>query len=355
MKTLKEIFKRIILVYKMYFGKKNKITNYNQKNIYIFLAADYRNLGDVAITYAQKKFLQDNFEGFNVVEIPAQDTISYILDLKKNIKQQDIITIVGGGNMGNIYEYYEAIRRVIIRTFKKNLIISFPQTIDFTNDKKGDFSKKLTKRTINKCKNIIIFAREKNSYEIMKKLFKCPVFLAPDIVLYLSKYEYITSTNKNKKNIGICFREDKEKNKTGKELRKKIIKELNNTENFTTYLEENDFKYEERYELLMALIKKISSFEYVVTDRLHAMIFAFLTNTKCYFIDNSNHKISETKKTWLPQTNNIIQIKSREDIKKITKEKLNEKNEVYLNLQNEFEKMKKIIYSYCKEEKNGDK
>ncbi|WP_338587256.1 polysaccharide pyruvyl transferase family protein [Clostridium baratii] len=354
MRYIKEYIKRILSFIKINFGNKERIINYEKKNIYIFLAADYRNMGDVAITYAQKNFLKDYFSDFNIIEIPAEKTISYIYDIKKHIKKDDIITLVGGGNMGNIYEYYENLRRLVIRTFKNNMIISFPQTIDFTNDKDGEFSMTLSSKVISNHKNIVIFAREENSYNIMKNTFECPVFLAPDIVLYLINDKKIINNN-IRKNVGACFRNDKEKSKLSLEITNSIINNISNIEYFTTYLDEDKFKYDKRYDILISLIKRISTFDYVITDRLHAMIFSFLTNTRCYFIDNSNNKISQTKKTWLSKSNNIIEIKNKEDIRCIVNKKEKNGEEILLNLNNEFEKMKNIIISYYrgKEVKNG--
>jgi len=39
---------------------KNTKIDGTKKQVYIFLAADYGNLGDVAITYAQTKFLKEH-------------------------------------------------------------------------------------------------------------------------------------------------------------------------------------------------------------------------------------------------------------------------------------------------------
>ena len=346
MKYLKEVIKRIKLQLEIYFFKKNKL-NYSDKNIYFFLAADYGNLGDVAITYAQKKFLEDNFNEYTVFEIPADKTLSYIKDIKKNIKKDDIVTIVGGGNLGNIYEYYEGLRRLIIRTFKNNLIVSFPQTIDFTDDEKGKFSKKLTINDINNHKNIIVFARENNSYRKMKEIFNCPVYLAPDIVLYLCNDKDIIDIDKTKcGEVGTCFRDDKEINKNVMSLRSAVIDQNNNSESFTTYIEKEKFKYSDRYDTLFALIKKVASYDYVITDRLHAMIFSFLTKTKCYYLDNSNHKISQTKKTWLANEENIIEL-DKETIINNEVKKFN--YDVYAVLKNEFDEMRKeIIKDYGK-------
>jgi len=100
-------FNKIWIEYKI-LKSKYKLNNVKKedKKIFIFLAADYRNMGDVAITYAQKKFLEDTFVGYKVIEVPADKTLDYIKPIKAIINKDDIVTTIGGGNMGDIYEYY---------------------------------------------------------------------------------------------------------------------------------------------------------------------------------------------------------------------------------------------------------
>ncbi|WP_423202829.1 polysaccharide pyruvyl transferase family protein [Morganella morganii] len=57
---------------------------------------------------------------------------------------------------------------------------------------------------------------------------------------------------------------------------------------------------------------KFSNSKLVVTDRLHGMIFAFITNTPCLVIRNSNHKIEETYKNWISNFNYIKLINDQE-------------------------------------------
>ena len=234
--------------------------------------------------------------------------MEYLKDIKRNIKSHDIITIVGGGNMGNIYENYEELRRLVIKTFKNNFIVSFPQTIDFSNDSEGNKSLNKSKKIINKHKNILVLAREQKSYEKMKKEFNCKVELVPDIVFSL-KNKLNFGEIKRTENIGICFRDDKEKNNGIEIYKDKIIKNIDNYEFFSTYIGD-DLIYENRYVTLKKLLEKIATYRYIITDRLHAMIFAYLTDTPCYFFDNSNKKISETYKTWLTKCKNIHEVKN---------------------------------------------
>ena len=316
------------------------------KKIFIFLAADYRNMGDIAITYAQKMFLDDKFNDYEIIEIPADKTLDYIKPVRNILNENDIITIIGGGNMGDIYEYYENLRRIVINNFKKNLIVSFPQTIDFSDTKKGRKSLKKTIKVIKKHNRIIISARELNSYNKMCSYFgKDKVILVPDIVLYLKNKININEEEKIK--IGICFREDKEEDKNKIEIKNKLIEALKeyDVEKFDTYLQEN-FCYESRYETLKCLLRKISKFKIVYTNRLHAMIFAYLTNTKCIFIDNSNKKISNTYNTWIKDNNNIAELSNIENaIKAIKVNTLKDIN----NLDKEFDKFSNEIKLKLKE------
>lgn len=325
---------------KIMFGKE-KISNdlYKKGIVYIFLAADYGNLGDIAITYAQRKFLEKTFKNYNIVEIPLNKTLVMLKNIKKHIRRHDIVTIVGGGNMGNIYEYYEELRRLVISSFRRNFVISFPQTIDFTDDKKGVRSLNKTKRVINKHKNIMIIARENKSYERMKKEFNCKIELFPDIVFSLKNNIEFNGIG-NREKIGVCFRDDKENNINIIKCKKEILKKLNNYDSFSTYIGDN-FEYENRYEILFNLLKKIASYKFIITDRLHALIFSYLTDTPCFFFDNSNNKISQTYKTWLLNDKNIIELDKKNYM--LDFDKKIDKTVKQCNLDMEFDKLEKTI------------
>jgi len=341
-------FNKIWIEYKI-LKSKYKLNNVKKedKKIFIFLAADYRNMGDVAITYAQKKFLEDTFVGYKVIEVPADKTLDYIKPIKAIINKDDIVTTIGGGNMGDIYEYYELLRRLVINKFKNNFVISFPQTIDFSETKFGQKSLKKTKKVIKNHKKVLILARENKSYKIMREYFGDEkVILTPDIVLYLKDKIEIVYNKKDK--IGICFRDDKEIDINSKDIIEKIKEKFdsNNKFEFDTCINENVFKYDERYTILNDLLKSISSCEVIYTNRLHAMIFSYLVNTKCFFIDNSNKKLSETYKQWLSKCPNI-DLATNDNIDRINENIIDDTSKELIN--NEFINLKtKIMVLYKK-------
>src|SRR5690349_17962443 len=94
---------------------------------FVFLAADYGNIGDLAISQAQKAFLRRCVGEFEVVGVPISKTRSLIGSIKRQITPSDLITIIGGGNMGSLYPEIEGLRQLVIRSFSGNRIVCFPQ------------------------------------------------------------------------------------------------------------------------------------------------------------------------------------------------------------------------------------
>lgn len=284
-----------------------KNTNISPKKnyAYIFLAADYGNLGDVAITYAQTKFLEDNLgDEFVVLEIPISQSIEGLLFVKKHIKPRDIITTVGGGNLGDMYDQIEYIRQLVVRSFINNKIISFPQTFDFVDA--GDVTKALSvaKKVYNGHPNLYMVARERTSYELMKKHFnKATVLITPDIVISLDKQQ----PQKKRKGALLCMRQDKEINLTYDQktfIESEVEGHFGTVSNYDTHINTNNLSVKEREIELNKIWNAFKSAELVVTDRLHGMIFCYITNTPCLVFQNNNHKVRETFE-WIKKNSNI--------------------------------------------------
>jgi len=181
------------------------------KRIFIFLAADYGNLGDVAITYAQHKFLSQTFPEYQVTEIPISATIEGVVFVKRVINKDDMITTVGGGNMGDMYPQIEFSRQLVMEFFPGHKMISFPQTIDFEDTPHGQ---KMLKKAISryaKHNDLTLIAREEVSFATYKKHFgQHKILLLPDIVMTLDK----TEPKYERKGVTVCLRDDKEKKMT---------------------------------------------------------------------------------------------------------------------------------------------
>ena len=281
-----------------------KFSNKTHKRVFIFLAADYGNLGDVAITYAQHAFLKQNFPDFLVTEIPISKTLQGIALLKKTINNNDIITTVGGGNMGNLYPMIELNRQMVIKNFPKNKIISFPQTIDFNDSPSGKKALKRAIRVYSKHKNLILLAREQKSFDFFNANF-ChnKILLAPDIVLTLDK----TNPQKERSGAVICLRNDKEKKLSSEEenrLQKIINANFKKTITRDTHIGGENLSLLKRVKALRDIWDDFKGAEIVITDRLHGMIFCYITGTPVLVFLNNNHKVKSSYH-WIKTTPHV--------------------------------------------------
>lgn len=262
-----------------------------KKKIIVALAADYGNLGDMAITYAQTRYLKEKYPEYEIIELPISKHFTHLKALRDVCTKEDIITTVGGGNMGDLYDQIEYCRQFIIRKFKGNKIISFPQTIDFSNTNKGDRELSKTIKLYGSHPNLTIVARERISYEKMKEVFsKNRVVLAPDIVMSLNqvKPEY------ERENVTLCLRNDNEKNinrKDEKELVDRIHEEFTSVITYDTHIGGFGYSVQKREEELNKIWNAFKKSKVVVTDRLHGMIFSYITKTPCVVLQNNNHKV----------------------------------------------------------------
>lgn len=278
-----------------------KNVDVDQKKIFIMLAADYGNLGDIAITEAQSRFIKDHYPEHKIIEIPIGMTYKVMPSLRKVVGPEDIITTTGGGFMGSLYYGAEKKRCYIIKNLPNNRIISFPQTITFENNAVGDIARRRMNRIYNRHGNLTLLARDRRSYNIMKDIFiKNSVYFTPDIALYLDSAR--DSALYDGMPVGICLRGDKE---VGSLLNKpefveSFFKERgDNLIKFDTHIGDVTIPEENRMAELNKSWEKFKSCKLVVTDRLHGMIFCVITKTPCIAINNSNGKVGDVYNSWL--------------------------------------------------------
>ncbi len=287
------------------------------KKVYVLGSPEHTNLGDAAIVIAQKRFIEQNgsFSG-NIVEISLERYNDFCKLPLKFIHKGSVITLVGGGNMGDVWFYDEDIRRKIITDFPKNKKIIFPQTCYYSDTEKGHAEKLKSVEIYNQAKNLTIVAREQKSFDTVKSLYpNADILLVPDIVLSTSAEDF-NAEKKQRNNILLCMRNDKEK-----------LLEDKKTESIKEFLSKNGFGYaqtdthsdiwcyaDRRGQLVKQKLEEFLGARLVITDRLHGMIFAAITGTPCIALSNYNHKISGTYEfiKYLPY---VRFVKTEEEIK----------------------------------------
>lgn len=274
-----------------------------KKKIVIALAANYGNLGDVAITLAQKRYLIEHFPDYEVFEFKITDTFTRIKSLKAVIKPDDIITIVGGGNMGDTYDDIELCRQLVIQSFPNNKIVIFPQTISFSESFAGRAKLFLAKIIYNRHKNLTIFARERFSYEKYKEVFRGRVKLVPDIVMSMERPEV---PDKERSGVILCFRNDREDG-LDSDYKSKLINGIQSvfeSRKRDTHIGASSGDLEQLYGELEELLEEFEKASVVVTDRLHGMILSYICHTPCVVFWGNNKKILGSWE-WIAESNYV--------------------------------------------------
>lgn len=278
------------LIHSLLHQDKRFLSQTHKKRVFVFLAADYGNLGDVAITYAQEKMLMEKYPDYEIIDVPISKTLSLLRPIKRIATPDDIITITGGGNMGDMYGDIELLRLMVIRMFPKNKVIVFPQTIDYSGE--STYLLRLAKRIYNHHHNLTLLAREDVSYNKMRELFpNANVQFTPDVVMTLDERR-----ESERKGVVFCLRNDKEKSalsQTADEVRKEAESMALPVMDYDTHIDKEHMSLDVRKKELDKIWKIFSSSQLVVTDRLHGMIFAYITGTPAIVYPNNNIKIEK--------------------------------------------------------------
>lgn len=332
--ALIEIFILKILFMKDYLFSnrfKSKFEKYkNKKKLLLTLVPYHDNLGDHAIAYASKKFLEDKFPEFEIIEVDIREIYKYGKSIKNIMASEDLVFILGGGNLGDLYRFEEWTRRFIIKTFKEFKITQLPATAHFTNTSKGKYELNKSKSVYSSHNNLLLIARDDTTFDFMRTHFKKNIVIKnPDMVLYLNNRGDVKTRNE----IMVCLREDKESFLDIKE-RSKITNYINSKfgdyQTFTTTINKR-VSAETRDDELNILWNNLRSAKIVVTDRLHGMIFCVITRTPCVVIRSFDHKVVEGF-FWLKDLNylKLVEKPTEETISKAIVEMI-QINEVNVN------------------------
>lgn len=302
------------------------------KKIVIMGIPTHGNLGDHVIAMAERKILEDNFKNYKIYEVPEKHLDECAKRVKKCINEDDIIILVGGGNVGDIYERPERGRREVIKQFPNNKIILFPQTAYFSDTEKGRRELEISKEIYNRHKNLVLLARENTTYNFMKEHFnKAKIYLTPDIVMTLRM-----DSDKKREGALLMLRSDREKtlsDETVEEIKKEAVKNFGQYTLSDMYVSTKglyNIGGEYRAQLIEQKFNEFQTARIVITDRLHGMILAAITETPCIAFSNFNHKIAESY-YWFRNLNYIKYCTNIDELRKYMKELKSIKDTKYDN------------------------
>lgn len=308
--SLDEAYRRPILL-----GRLSKIIESQKPRVFLMNTADHGNLGDHALSLAAIADLKERFPDREVAEVTGFQWNWFRDQILPLVKTNDPIFIVGGGYMGTLWENEDHRVKDIIDSFPQNDITMLPQTFYYDPDtpesvldRERDFYSSHT--------NVRIIHRERRSCEWFTKHILADEgrnALQPDMVLLLHPE---LRQERVRRGVLLCFRADKESRLTEefKERLQKFLEETHIPYDTIDTVADHFILPEDREKELSALLTQISNAELMITDRLHGMLFAKITETPCIAIDNVSGKVSGVYE-WIKDTTYITCIE-QEDVTK---------------------------------------
>lgn len=280
-------------------------------NCVLLNTPDHINIGDQLIWQGEMDFLKSlNIE-------PSYITSHFNFDWRE-FSKNTLILLHGGGNFGDIWEGHNEFRLKVIEHYTSNDILIFPQSVQYNNEKLiAEDAKRYAVH-----KNVTICARDQYSFDLLSKYYKNEILLVPDMAFCM---------NLAKPNKGLQYRQL---------LLKRVDREISSSFDYSNYpdfelkdwpsFDETAFNFIHRvWEKLNRvsaksllnkkskdttfglgvlrdkkwLIEKgvrfISSYDLVVSTRLHGHILALLLGVPTIMIDNSYGKNKRFYETWL--------------------------------------------------------
>ena len=273
---------------------------------FIFLAADYGNIGDLAITAAQRGFITRALPDHQLVPVPISITREVIRSIRKQIAPGDLVTIVGGGNMGSLYPDIEELRQLVIRMFPGNRIVCFPQSLDWHDSAASAEALARIVRIYARHPDLHVFARESVSRDKLRGLFAAHsnvrIGYVPDVVLSACAAQLGFGGPSTPAGILLCMRDDRERALAASQhAQLRALLEATGEAITVTDTHAGGARLDDARcaRLVADKLAQFSAARLVVTDRLHGMILALVAGTPCLVLPNANHKIRQTWQDWL--------------------------------------------------------
>lgn len=272
------------------FLERNMLTN--RKRIFLFMVPEHGNVGDYAIAYAEIDFLKHYFPEYEVITVTTLEWMNAKDAIISFVGQSDLIFLNGGGYLGDLWEGDIENYRSIVESFPNHKVVFFPNTLSFKNGILNNATFINEMEWFAKQSNVFVMLRDLMSFESFYKHNK-GCMLTPDMVLfYGTKKEEKDNKEKEKINeVLVCLRNDREKLLDSD---KRIIEGLKRGNVKFSELEINAERYisfSNGSQYVKKICSEMKKRNCVITDRLHGMLLAVLSNVPCIALDNRTHKV----------------------------------------------------------------
>lgn len=299
------------------------------------------NLGDHAIVQAQKQLLSGL--GFKVLDIPQIILMNREKGFASVIPRNKTIFLPGGGFIGYLWPEEEYEVRKIIQSFPNHRIIIFPQTVTFDMETPdGREFMRVSHKIYSSHKNLTIFVRDTQSRDFMQEYMPDvkSIYVPDTVTMFRPGLPEIS-----RHDILFSLRNDKEKAISDdmvtilEELVKKRFpgEKIRTTDNV---VEGGVFPWM-REERLSQKLMEYASAKLVITDRLHGMLMAAITNTHCIAFDNSNGKVG-AQYEWIRRNSYIHMVHNMDELMGLV-ENMNLDNKYHYDYDSAEEMMKPLV------------
>lgn len=130
------------------------------------------NVGDLLIVLGTLKF----FQRYDI-KVKLAHNIHSIGSEGLQVAPGDVLVFHGGGNFGDIYPHFQALRERLVKACPSNKVVIMPQTVHFDDPAEQDRSC----RVLAEHPDITLFVRDRRSLEIVRPYFGGRAKLAPDM------------------------------------------------------------------------------------------------------------------------------------------------------------------------------
>lgn len=298
----------------MFAVKANILKIKHGKNFVFFvLTPCHENYGDQALAYAGSEILKEHFV-FEITGDLLSRFVNYPAVFKGMIGKSTVV-FQGGGYLGTFwFDSGEKLLRSVLELVPNNRMIVLPQSIYYDETEFGRKELENSKKIYSRCPNLILTARDKTSFELMKEYYpQTKTYLIPDVVLSLNKCE------KGCKRSGamLTLRNDVEKNVNDEMINSvtRLLKESFADVRKIDMLADRRISPESRERELDIQFARFRESELVVTDRLHGMIFSAVTGTPCVVFNSKSHKVRGVYEWLLSDCEYIIFTENLNEIK----------------------------------------
>jgi pyruvyl transferase EpsI len=279
------------------FEKKLSRARGKRKLFYLMgLSESFPNLGDQAMAAAVPGWIAKNFQG-EIIECAFNEDFDYLGCVIKSIELGDLVFLHSGGNFGDTWVEQQLVREQILVALRGFPVIQLPQTVYFSDTKQGRERLSETAAAIGQHGQFRIVARDQTSAAAARAYFpQTDVLCYPDMALLLDpvvqKIVRPTLGSVSVRRVLVILRADKEA-ALSTESKSQLNGLLSNyeIEYWDTDPIVDIFPKGDRTETLLKYLRYIASFDAVVTDRFHGLIFSLLTRRPCVVLATYNHKI----------------------------------------------------------------